>query len=409
MTASHSPCKRLFVRTRRGDRKKRTLDELLFRINVDLGTVHDKTSANVERLREHRPDESENETRLRNESLDRETADLPQRVHYGKTSRGRMWRVKYMDRNMLLHHDAGVVRKVLGIPDGEISIEVPSLREGEYLRGLEAVSAEKLKKIDPVEQGRKALGDIIGGFLLHHSSAVLGDVEKPAYLPADLAQLAINIIETNFSAEAVPVWLKITPSAGPEDLSASEEGGASGIPTEVRWPNALAPNPITWAIRCLLARHRLPLQLGNLVAIFVLTNDPRFLRGQQPLEWDSFFNSGAIESENARDLYLYGIDEYTTLDEWKWMWNNLIRPYQRRVRDLRGEGRRRIKMISSERIERSLPFWAERNIEGWEFAEAYETSKLALRGSETKTARDDDHDLDEIFKPADTGPHEYPP
>lgn len=359
-------------------------DELLEELAVDELTdeeglrVFDIMGERLLEQRARRPRESAGSAQLRREGQDRLVRGLPQRTPDGETTRGRRLRIAFLPRNKLFLKEVSQARTALGIPEGEISMELEGPRWETYLAGLEGEQPQDILKMDPERRKGVALSDLVGAFLFAHERAYLEAPERPEVLPDDLYELAAYSATAFMGDREIPDWLR--PRIGEVLRRAS---------------------PIRRAVCGLLERHRLPQHAWVPVELFLLTEDTRHLMHFQELEIRLRPSSGAVENKNAFDVLIKGVDEFTTKTEWERIWDIKVKPEIDRIWSLRGQKPSGNRALTKRRVERYFDFWCDRKVRGWDFDTAYKKTSLDLDDALPKTVREADREIDIAFSPVD--------
>ncbi len=154
-------------------------DELLEELAIDELTdedgfrVFDITGKRLAEQRARRPGERVGSAQLRREGQDRLVRGLPQRTPDGETTRGRALRVAFLPRNKLFLKEISQARTALGIPEGEISVDLKGPRWDTYLAGLEGEQPQDVLEMEPEVRVRVALSDLVGAFVFAHESVYM--------------------------------------------------------------------------------------------------------------------------------------------------------------------------------------------------------------------------------------------
>lgn len=266
---------------------------------ADVDKVLDLTSANVLKV---------SESLLRTDKAKRlrvfRRADPILRKYLPRLGRtwhdsthGMKYRLQFLPDNPKFVADVNELRQLLGIPGGEISDTHASTSVAEIER----------QGVHVPDDARRAQYEMACGWLLHHRLMAqrprkTGEFELPA-LPEVLEESAVTAARIDWATAEAPNWLK-------------------------RASNRPRPrSPFDVAITNLMRHHRLPGHVEDAVALYVLTNNPRYITGMPPVWHDVREVVGDDEPKGCYAI-TFRFDEYTTEEDVMYLFRTVIEPLQ---------------------------------------------------------------------------------
>ena len=238
-----------------------------------------------------------------------------------ETSEGTRARLALLPGNPRVELDVRAIREVLGIPQGQI-------------HATEDDSAwEDVRPLVKPQAVRHVVEGNLAGWWLHlHRQAAKGqlpDAKEDDYtiLSAPLRESAVRSARVSLQATRAPDWLRLPPPK----------------PELQRQPMA----PIDLAASMLAVRHHLPLRVTTSLTFYILTLDPSWITGLQPVEVDVAYGESDADPA-AFTVTVKGIDEFMTKADWDRVWSHYVKPRQDSIwqqRGMRPQGRRTVDIV----------------------------------------------------------------
>ena len=203
------------------------------------------------------------------------------RREWQETSEGTRARLALLAENPHLERDVRDVRSVLGVPDSQVRV-----LEGDDLwnQAAEVVRPECVRQ--EVER------QLVGGWHLIHLQAALGrelDEDIAGMVSAEMRESAQESARVRFDVDEIPNWLQ-TSSDGPVGY---------------RGPIV----PLNWAAHRLIQRHRLPRRASAALTAYVLTENPQWLIGLDPLDVNVVSGAHLSDEGEPFSVHVGSIDE----------------------------------------------------------------------------------------------------
>jgi hypothetical protein len=247
-----------------------------------------------------------------------------------ETSEGTRARLALLPGNPHVELDVSSIREVLGIPEGQIHAteDDPPWKDVSSLVRPQAIR-------------RVVEGNMVGEWLHLHRQAARGQLPKVkqagyTLLSASLRKSAVKSARVSLQVIKGPDWLRFPPDK-------------MELPHQ---PMA----PIDLAASMLAVRHRLPLRITTSLTFYILTLDPSWITGLQPVDVEVAY--GESDSDPAAfTITVKGIDEFITKDDWDLIWSRYVKPRQDsswQQRGMRPQGRR---TVDIERLKKVLPLY----------------------------------------------------
>ncbi len=293
-----------------------------------------------------------------------------------ETSEGTRARLALLPGNPHVQADVHTIREVLGIPAG-------------HVHAVEDDPTWKLlsKMVKPQDVRRVVEGNLVGWWLHLHREAAMGQMtgeEDEAGLPPELRASAVASAQVYLKASHVPAWLQRRPD-GPQ-------------------PYDKPSVPIDWASGRLGERHRLPWHVVVSLPFYILTQDPDWLTGLEPLQVEAAPGDSTSGDPEAFTVSVKGIDEFITHEDWDRIWTHFVKPrqeYRWKQRGMKPQGRRTVDIA---RLQEALPLYREMVSKGWEIKDLLGKSCKdwgadMLIDWDQETKRRVVRDLDELLVP----------
>ena len=252
-------------------------------------------------------------------------------TEWHETSEGTRARLALLPGNPHVQADVHTIREVLGISPG-------------HVHAVEDDPAWKLlsKVVKPQAVRRVVEGNLAGRWLHLHRKTAMGQMieeEDEAGLSLELRASAVASAQVYLKASHVPAWLQRPPD-GPQ-------------------PYDKPSVPIDWAAGRLVERHRLPWHLVVPLLFCILTQDPDWLTGLEPLQVETGPGDSISGDPEAFTVSVKGIDEFITLEDWDRIWTHFVKPrqeYRWKQRGMKPQGRRTVNIA---RLKEALPLYRE--------------------------------------------------
>jgi len=287
-----------------------------------------------------------------------------------ETSEGARMRVALLPHNPHVQQDALTIRKLLGIPAGQIHAKEddPGWKQVKALVKPEAIIGQVVE------------GNLASRWLYFHRQTALGlpiGEEDRHALPQELEGSAVKSALADLAAEHVPQWLR-----HPGKMVEKDDSQVT---------------PIDWVAARLAERHKLPSHLAPALTFYVLTLDAARLAGLDPVRVDVAYGGGPSGDPSAFTVAVWGIDEFVTRDDWERIWKQYVEPRQHTLWKRRGtlpQGRR---ALGVERLRGAMPLYRKMVAEELEFKQVL---ALAPQDWDQETVRRVISDLRELLEPA---------
>ena len=289
------------------------------------------------------------------------------------SSVGTRARLALLPQNPHLQADIEFVREVLGVPDDQIK---PT---DDYIlwRKLEGVIRPGVH--------RQAVERLLAGpwLLVHRMSAQSRTLDDPSArmlrpdvpgvdLPPDLGDTAEASAQVDLTGNGMPEWLR----RSPDNLDSTRRHEA----------------PIDWASARLLERHHLPKRLAGVMVAYILTLNPDWIEGLEPLEVKVTHPGGSATDRQDFAVVVKGLDEYVTKADWGRIWETYVNPWQQEFWKARGQKPQGRRAVDLNRLKKSMPMYVEMVQDGISETELFgrphmesdqETIRRALRDLRT--------------------------
>jgi hypothetical protein len=303
------------------------------------------------------------------------------RMAWHESSRGTAYRVALLPDNPHFQQDVHSVRKVLGIPEGQVRT-VPG----------DATRSRLAKWTEDFKLPREVVEVVVDRELAHrwasqHQRAAVG--EGPDKFIVGLAPEALDSARRSAAIDLSriqdPQWLRVRPKPH----------------AQCPWGETL---PLHWAVARLLERHRLSSHLCPFVMSHVLTRRREDLLDLEPTNIKMSHGSGEIsisQPEHSFAVTVQGIDEFTTKEQWDHIWKEYVEPSQQEFLDRRGQRPQGQMAPQLERLRQAMPLYRSR-LEFGSIKAALDDlqDQGAPEGElETETARRLLMDLDDLLGP----------
>ena len=306
------------------------------------------------------------------------------RIPWHETSIGMAYRTALLPDNPHVQHDVATVRRVLGIPDGQVRS-----RPRDPIRSM----LEEWRTSLLVPVAVLADRELAGRWIEQHTRAAKG--LPPNEFAEGLAPQALSAAQESarleLSSPEKPEWLRTMPPVHPRCPSTWNEG-----------------LPLHWTVASLLERHRLPHHLCGTVMVHVLTTHRQDLERTDPIGVTVAQGSSTVsivQPQHSFSVTVDSIDEFTTQEEWKRIWLTHIKPRRQWLLGQRGQRPRGRQAPDLERLREALPLyraWIEQG--SIEDALNWLQKQEAPEGElERETARRVLKDLGDLLRPIQVG------
>ncbi len=257
------------------------------------------------------------------------------KVGWQNSSQGLRVRLALLPGNPYLKADIKVVRRVLGIPQDQIKPD----KDDPLWKDIAS------SKIKPKSVRKVWEGNVAGLWHVAHTLLALGkeddlsNEELYDSLQATMRLSAIKSARVQFTDEDVPEWLKQIPTGEP--------------------PYDSTGAPLDRAVGRLVERHRLPWHAASPLTVYVLTENPEWVKDIELFSVSTSHSYYRSYKTNAIGITVEGIDEFITFKDWQRLWERYIKRIQEkafRERAMKPHGR---KTVDLERLKEYLPLYQE--------------------------------------------------
>jgi hypothetical protein len=294
-----------------------------------------------------------------------------------ETSEGTRARLALLPGNPHVELDVRAIREALGIPQGQI-------------HATEDDSAwEDVRRLVKPQAVRHVIeGNLTGWWLYLHRQAVKGqlpDAKEDDYtiLSAPLRESAVRSARVSLQATQDLDWLRLPPHK-----------------PELQSPPMA---PIDLAASMLAVRHHLPSRVTTSLTFYILTLDPSWITGLQPVEVDVAYG-GSDADPAVFTVTVKGIDEFMTKVDWDLVWNHYVKPRQNNIWQQRGMSPQGRRSVDIARLIRALPLYRRIVVQGAQEREIFREAPVDWDERELdldqETVRRDIHDLKDLITPS---------
>ena len=276
-----------------------------------------------------------------------------------ETSEGTRARLLLLPGNPHVQADVRSIREVLRIPLDQIHAT-----EGDAI----------WKQLEDVVRPGRVRGVVEGHLAslwlnLHRKPAVgqAMDEEGNEMLSAEMRQSAVSSADVDLQAENVPEWLQCPLP-----------------PTRRAHSESIAP--LDRAAARLAKRHNLQQTAVPPLTFHILTQDPDWITGLDPLQIGISYGDDPHSDPGAFTVSLRELDEFVTKEDWDRIWTEYIRPRQEDSWEQRGmkpQGRRTVDL---RRLQEALPLYHKMVVEECAMKDLFYHSVGEWRDKETVEA-----------------------
>ena len=359
--------------------KKTTSVEEAFQVLYGYG-IRDLTAEGYNdamlKLRKADPGKARRVERMLSDVLS--TRAFPRRARrWYETSEGTRARLDLLPGNPHFELDVRAIREVLGIPQGQI-----------HATEDDSLWKDVSSLVNPQAVRHVVEGNLTAEWLHLHRQAARGQLPKAkkadySLLSASLRKSAVKSSRVSLQDTKSPDWLRLPPQK-----------------TELPHQHMA---PIDLIASMLAVRHSLPLRISTSLTFYILTLDPFWITGLQPIEVVAAHGESDADPA-AFFVTVKGIDEFMTKADWERVWSHYIKPRQDSIwqqRGMRPQGRR---TLDIERLKKMFPLYRRIVLEGVQekdsFREAPEDWGERDLDLDQETIRQAIRDLKDLLTPS---------
>ncbi len=293
-------------------------------------------------------------------------------VEWYNTSEGTRIRLLLLPDNPHVQADAVTIRQVLGIPNGHVNV---TEKDPLWQQLKASIKLEEIRRV--------AEGNLAGWWLHVHMKVASGqktDGTDKAVLSSDLLESAAASATKDLRSKDIPDWMRQSANKSTSRF------------------NLLAP--LEYCASRLAERYHLPPQSVRSLNFYILTQDPSWITGIDPVVVDIKYTDEP-GGHDKFDVCLKGVNEFMTEKDWQHVWIEYVRPRQQRLwaqRGMKPQGRR---TVDFRRLKKALPLYLQMvkgNIEINELL-SQPIEDLSLVDLDQETIRAAIHDLERVLAP----------